>query len=57
MLAKKYGFELNAESVDEKYARAIPSMTEEELIQKGYLIKTETVVDEVPKGFVKFVEE
>ncbi len=57
MLAKKYGFEQNPNAKDEKFARAIPSMTEEELIEKGYLIKTETVVDEAPKGFVKFVEE
>ena len=56
-LAEKNYLQKNDGYKDEKYAEAIPSMTEEEMIEKGYLTKTETVVDEAPKGFVKYVEE
>ena len=56
-LAEKNSLQKNEAYNDEKYAENIPSMTEEELIEKGYLIRTETVVDEAPKGFVKYVEE
>jgi len=57
MLANKYNLELNEKHKDEEFAKAFPQMTEEELIAKGYMTKTETITNEPPKGFVKVVEE
>ncbi len=57
MLANKYNLELNEKHKDEEFAKAFPQMTEEELIAKGYMTKTETITNEPPKGFLKVVEE
>ena len=57
MLAKKYNLEANEKHKDEPYAKTFPQMTEEELIAKGYMTKTETITNEPPKGFHKVIEE
>ena len=56
MWAEKNNLALNPDHKDEKYAVNYPAMTEEELIAKGYLTKTEVISDVPPKGFVKFKE-
>lgn len=56
MLAAKLNLEANDKHKDEAYAKTFPTMTEEELIEKGYMTKTETITNEPPKGFHK-VEE
>ena len=56
MLATKLGLEANPKFKEEAYAKNYPHMTDEELIEKGYMTKTETITNEPPKGFHK-VEE
>ncbi len=57
MLAEKKNIGINKNFKEEPFAKTYPQMTDEELIEKGYMTRTETVVDEAPKGFVKYVEE
>ena len=56
MLASKLQLEANPKFKEEAYAKNYPHMTDEELIEKGYMTKTETITNEPPKGFHK-VEE
>lgn len=56
MLASKLQLEANPKFKEEAYAKNYPYMTDEELIEKGYMTKTETITNEPPKGFHK-VEE
>ena len=54
--AEKNSLTVNSDYKDEKYAVNYPNMTDEELIKKGYLTRTEVISDVPPKGFVKFRE-
>ena len=56
MWANKFNLELNPYYKDEKYAVNYPKMSDEELIKKGYMTRTEEILDEAPKGFVRVKE-
>ena len=56
MLAGKLNLEGNPKYKEEAFAKTYKAMTEEELIAKGYMTKTETITNEPPKGFHKVVE-
>ena len=56
MWANKFNLELNPDYKDEKYAVNYPKMSDEELIKKGYMTRTEEILDEAPKGFVRVKE-
>ncbi len=51
MMAEEKGLTVVTES-NEDFKALYPSMTEEELIEKGYLVKNTVVTSEKPKGFV-----